>query len=217
VTSAPPGPPARVTLHAISTPGPRGMTLEAWVDDDFGVPVPAVSVALQTGGHSLHGITDAYGVVRTQVPTPEGDVHVAAQLTEVPGLRATLDLARTASGWRSFAQPEAETPPTPVVERVAVPLQPAMPVDLTVTLDPAGPITAGTPVRVRVEARSAGRRPLGALRLLAAARGATLTATGEAPAGTYGFTLQASRPGAVVLSFTEPRSGITAVASVTVR
>ncbi|HEY3356952.1 MAG TPA: hypothetical protein VGQ83_27125, partial [Polyangia bacterium] len=213
VAGAPPGPPARVSLHALGLPGPRGLAVEAWVDDDFGAPVPAAAVVLAAGEHRVRGVADAYGVARAVLPAAGDAVHVAAHLVEVPAIGATLDLVRTGSGWRRFAAPEAGAAPAGLSQRVVVALRPPLPLDLRVEVAAAAPVAAGARVPVRVTARDAAGRPAPVPRLLARAAGASLT-----PAGAPGeFVFRAARPGAYVLSFTDPATQVTAVATVTVR
>jgi hypothetical protein len=210
VTGAPPGPPARVSLHALGLPDSGGLAVEAWIDDDFGAPVPAAAVVIAAGGRAIRAVADGYGVARARVPAGADGVHVDAHLAEVPGLRASLDLLRTGSGWRRFAWPAAGAPPAGLSERVMVTLRPALPLDLRVVAPEQ--VGAGAAAPVRVEARDPAGRPVAVPPLLGQATGASLT-----PAGAGAFTFTAARAGRYLISVTDPASGVTAVAAVVVR
>ncbi|MBI5480764.1 MAG: hypothetical protein HY906_18035 [Deltaproteobacteria bacterium] len=225
VTSAPPGPPRHVALRPVGRPGPRGLEVEAWVDDDFGNPVPAAGVVVQHLGRVVRGVTDGYGVVRERFAVMGDALHIDAHLAEVPAIRASLDLRRTADGWRVFAQPEAKAPPKAVTARVEVALRPSAPVDLLATVTPAGGIGAGKTARVLVRARDPRGAPQKGLRLLGRVSaatpgllpGATLGPGSEQEPGLHAFTFTAPKPGRYLVSITEPRSQVTVIVVVTVR
>jgi hypothetical protein len=217
VASAPPGPPRHVALRPVGLPGPRGLEIEAWVDDDFGNPVPAAGVVVQHLGRVVRGVADAYGVARERFAVMGDALHVEAHLAEIPAIRASLDLRRTADGWRVFAQPEAKAPPKAVAARVEVALRPPAPVDLLASVTPSGNVAAGQTARVLVRARDPRGAPLKGLRLLARAPGASVGADTEGEPGLHTFTFSAPKPGRYLVSVTEPRSQVTAVIAVTVR
>ena len=217
VASAPPGPPRHVALRPVGRPGPRGLAIEAWVDDDFGNPVPAAGVVMRHLGRVVRGVTDAYGVARERFAVMGDALHVEAHLAEVPAIGATLDLRRTADGWRVFAQPEAKTPPKAPTARVEVALRPAAPVDLFVSVAPAGELRVGQAARVIVRARDPRGAPQKGLRLLARAPGATVGTIVETEPGLHAFSLTAPKPGRYLVTVTEPRSQVTAVVGVTVK
>src|SRR6185437_7933159 len=86
-----PGPPRRVTLHPARAPKGR-LAAEAWVDDDLGLPVPGVKVALDGPNGRAEVISDRYGTARLELTRP-GARHfqVTAHLAALPDLEATLD------------------------------------------------------------------------------------------------------------------------------
>jgi hypothetical protein len=200
----------------VGRPGPKGLEVEAWVDDDFGNPVPAAGVVLRHLDRVWRGVTDAYGVARERFAVMGDALHVEAHLAEVPAIGASLDLRRTADGWRVFAQPEAKTPPKAPVVRVEVALRPPAPVDLRASV-PAGSITVGTSVPIVVRARDPRGAPLTGLRLLARAPEATVKGGDEGEPGLYTFDFVARRPGRYLVTVTEPRSQVTTVVGVTVK
>jgi hypothetical protein len=217
VASAPPGPPRHVALRPVGQPGPRGLEVEAWVDDDFGNPVPAAGVVVRHLDRVVRGVTDAYGVVRERFAVVGDALHLDAHLAEVPAIRASLDLRRTADGWRVFAAPEAKAPPKAVSARLEVALRPALPVDLRASVAPAAEVAAGATARVLVRARDPRGAPLAGLRLLGRVAGASLGPDTEPEPGLHAFTFTAGKPGRYLVSVTEPRSQVTAVVAVTVR
>jgi hypothetical protein len=217
VTSAPPGPPRHLALRPVGKPGPRGLEVEAWVDDDFGNPVPAAGVVVRHLDRLVRGVTDAYGVVRDRFAVLGDALHVDAHLAEVPAIHATLDLRRTADGWRAFAQPEARTPPKPASARVEVALRPPLPVDLLASVTPPGDLAAGATARLLVRTRDPRGAPLRGLKLLGRAAGASLGPDTEPEPGLHAFSFTAPKPGRYLVSVTEPRSQVTAVVAVTVK
>jgi hypothetical protein len=217
VAAAPPGPPRHLALRIVGQPTvPRGVEVEAWVDDDFGNPVPAAGVVLRHLDRLVRGVTDAYGVVRERFAVMGAALHVDAYLPQLPAIRASLDLRRTADGWRAFAQPEAKAPAKAVSARVEVVLRPPLPVDLVATVPP-GQISAGAIVPITVRARDPRGAPAQGLRLMARAPDATIKGGAEGEPGRYSFDFTAPKPGRYLVAVTEPRSRVTVVVAVTVR
>jgi hypothetical protein len=158
VTGVTPGEPRRVTLHAASRAGGE-LVAEAWIDDDVGLPVPGVRVELAAPARSATVAADGYGTARIQFPAPPGrQFRVTAQPSELPGVAAALDylivggVVHTVGSVVSGGVVESQQPPSfPSVDAL-LPLRPAAPLDLRLSIDPQRP-RPGQPVRVRVVVR----------------------------------------------------------------
>ena len=158
VAGVAPGPPRRVTLHPAPHAGDE-LVAEAWVDDDLGLPVPGARVELAAPGQHATVAADRYGTARIQFARPAArSFRVTAQPSELPGVVAALDylvvgdvvhaLGSVAGG--GIAE-SGEPPSFPSLD-VPLPLRPAAPLDLRLTVEPRRP-RAGQPVRVHVAVR----------------------------------------------------------------
>jgi hypothetical protein len=227
VTGQAPGPPRRLTLHALPARDDR-LVAEAWVDDDLGVPVPGVSVELTADGARAEGVSDRFGTARLELPRPAGRrrARLVARALALPGVEAALDLlfvggtTRAVSSVIGQGRVSAGDGPlaTPSVE-ATLPLRPAAPVDVTLHAEPAHP-RAGEPTRLRVELRDAQGRPADR-RIVYQASGGQLALV-RAPSGGRAeleFTPPAdARPGSrYLLSVTETSTRVTAFTEIVTR
>jgi hypothetical protein len=228
------GPPRRVGLQR--APGaPR--FVEAWVDDDVGTPVPDLPVALSVGADRRLAPTDRFGVARFALPSAAPEARHLRLVADVPhtALRpATLDLlllddgprAVAATLGRGAAPTDSSAAPGATLD-VELPLRPLAPLDVRISVEP-GHVPRGRAARVTVRltdaggarragpvvvAVSSGRLDTGAT---PAARRHTIPVDGAAtliltPDGD-------ARPGdRILVTATEPTSGLTAFTEVTVK
>jgi hypothetical protein len=228
------GPPRRVALQL--APGAPGF-VEAWVDDDLGTPVPDLTVALTAGRERSMATTDRFGVARFALP-PAPDGRRLRLVAEVPrtALRpATLDLLLLDDGPRAVAAtlgrgaPLSDAPvaaPSAPLD-VELPVRPLAPIDVRIAVDP--PVIArGRSARLTVRLTDAsGQRRSGPVVV------ATSSGRLDGPAATGGqrqtiavdgevaLTLtpaaDARRGERILVSATEPTSGLTAFTEVTVQ
>ena len=164
VAGVAPGPPRRVTLHPLPRTPDGRLTAEAWVDDDLGLPCAGARVELAApgagGSVAVETVTaDRYGTARVSFAAPPARLfRVTAQPAELPGVAAALDylvvggvvhaVGSTAGG----GVVEAGEPPSFPSVDAPLPLRPAAPLDLRLSVDPPRP-KPGQPVRVRVAVR----------------------------------------------------------------
>lgn len=159
VAGVAPGPPRRVTLHPLPRAPNGKLTAEAWVDDDVGLPCAGARVELAAPGAVTTETADRYGTARISFAAPPARVfRVTAQPAELPGVAAALDylvvggvvhaVGSTAGG----GVVEAGEPPSFPSVDAPLPLRPAAPLDLRLSVDPPRP-KPGQPVRVRVAVR----------------------------------------------------------------
>jgi hypothetical protein len=221
VAAVPPGLARRVTLHPGRSDGtPDQLSAEAWVDDDLGLPMPDVPVALTApDGASERVVTDRYGTARISFTRPRARSFAArAEVPGLPGLAAALDFVVVGGITRSVcsvsgqgALEERPAPSFPAVD-LPLPLRPAAAVDLKLTLDPPQ-VRAGQPVRVRVQLGGAS-----ASNLLYQASGGTLELTHANGNGTAELRFVPppdARPGTrFLLSVTDAHTRVTAFTEV---
>jgi len=159
VAGVAPGPPRRVTLHPLARAADGALAAEAWVDDDVALPVAGAQVELAAPGKSATVAADRYGTARLDFPPPRARTfRVTAQLAELPGVAAALDylvvggvvhaVGSTAGGG---VVESGEPPSFPSVD-APLPLRPAAPLDLRLSVDPPRP-KPGQTVKVRVAVR----------------------------------------------------------------
>ncbi len=159
VAGVAPGPPRRVTLHPLPRAADGAFAAEAWVDDDVALPVAGARVELLAPGASTTVVADRYGTARVQwVPPPARVFRITAQPAELPGVAAALDYLVVGGTYHSVGSTagggiveSGEPPSFPSVD-APLPLRPAAPLDLRLTVDPPRP-KPGQPVRVRVAIR----------------------------------------------------------------
>jgi hypothetical protein len=209
VAAVAPGPPRRLTLHALPDSDGK-LAVEAWLDDDLGLPVSDARVDLEAPGTSLRATTDRYGTARITFAPPSSAspssasrssaspssaarvVRVTATALELPGAGAALDLlllgdgtSRAIGSSAGSGVTEAGEPPSFPAADADVPLTPSSPVELRLAVEPKQP-RAGEPARVTVALR-------GASQLLFQASGGKLDV------------VTPPRDGAAELRFTPPR------------
>lgn len=220
-----PGPPRRVTLHAVPAP-PGQLAAEAWIDDDLGLPVAGAEVTLRSPAGLLRAVTDRYGTARVAFPQPEAArCSVTAEPAALPGLEAALDFLR--AGERVFAVSSvagrgvvegAPVPPQATLE-AEVPLRPASPVDVIVLSEPAV-VGRDEPARIRVRVTTDEGKPLdgailyeaseGRVELVRPLQGGAAELRFIPPAG-------ARRGTRFIVTVTEPKSRVTGFAEITAR
>jgi hypothetical protein len=163
VVAVPPGPPRRVTLHPLP-PVDDKLQVEAWVDDDRGLPVPDARVDFALpDGKLARETTDRYGTARIAFRAPATPrLRVTAAAPELPGAVAALDLVSVAGALHSAGSvvgggvvEAGDTPGFPAAD-AALPLTPGAPVELRVSVEPKFPLP-GQPARVRVQLQGAGQ------------------------------------------------------------
>ena len=193
VEGMPPGPPRRVTLHPLPA-SDEGLGAEAWVDDDLGLPVPGARVELTSPAGTSTVVADRYGTARLRFAAPAVRVfRVTAQPADLPGVKAALDYVVAGAGVRAVGSivgggvVEVGEPPSFPSLDVALPLRPAAPLDLRVSVEPKRP-HAGQPVRVRIAVRG----------------GAAAQLLYEASAGTIEVIRQPTSDGIAELRFVPP-------------
>jgi hypothetical protein len=158
VAGVPPGPPRRVTLHALPQKGGE-LVAEAWVDDDLGLPVPGAHVELSGPNAHVSIEADRYGTARLRLPAPPARTfRVTAEAVELPGAGAALDyvvvggVAHAVGSVAGGGVVEGGEPPSFPSVDVPLPLRPAAPLDLRLSVEPKR-AHAGQPVRVRIAVR----------------------------------------------------------------
>ena len=159
VAAVKPGPPRRVTLHPAARQGDE-LVAEAWIDDDLGLPVPGARVEMTAPGQrAAVVVADRYGTARVAFAAPAARTfRVTAQPAELPGVAAALDylvvggvvhaVGSIAGG--GVVEP-GEPPSFPSVD-APLPLRPAAPLDLRMSVEPQRP-RPGQPVRVKIAVR----------------------------------------------------------------
>jgi hypothetical protein len=220
-----PGAPRRVSLHPARAPAGR-IAVEAWVDDDLGLPVPDAPVELTCpdGPHLV--VSDRYGVARVELERPaERRFRVGAQLAALPGLEAGLDFLQLGATVRTVPSlqgrgvtPSEDAPPGASLD-VDVALRPAAPVDLRVSLDPPE-VHAGQPTHVRIRLTDAAGKPYdGAIVYQASAGRVDLLAPVRDGTAELRFTPPPSAaPGTrFLISVTETKTRVTVFTEVTTR
>ena len=158
VAAVRPGAPRRVTLH----PAPRAggeLVAEAWIDDDLGLPVPNAEVELSAPGKSAVVAADRYGTARIAFAPPGARTfRVTAQPAALPGVAAALDylvvggVVHAVGSVAGDGVVEAGEPPSFPSLDAPLPLRPAAPLDLRLSVEPPRP-RPGQPVRVKVAVR----------------------------------------------------------------
>jgi hypothetical protein len=220
-----PGPPRRVTLHPARAPKGK-LAAEAWVDDDLGLPVPGAPLELTGPGGAATVVSDRYGAARLELAQPAArQFRVTAEVLRLPGLEAALDFVqvggnvRAVPSLRGHGVLDGTDPPPGASLDVELPLRPAAPVELTISVEPRA-VKPGEPARVRIRLATPEGRP---------AEGAILY---QANAGRIDLVQQvkngyaelrfvppaAATPGArYLVSVTETGSRVTAFVEVVVR
>jgi len=155
VTAVAPGPPRRVTLH----PAPRAgsaLVAEAWIDDDVGLPVPGARVELVAPDANATVAADKYGTARLEFAEPRArSFRVTAQPAELPGVAAALDylvvggVVHAVGSIAGGGIVEAGEPPSFPSVDVPLPLRPAAPLDLRLSVEPQRP-RPGQVVKVKI-------------------------------------------------------------------
>ena len=142
VAGVEPGAPRRVTLHPVAAP-PHRIAAEAWIDDDLGQPVPRATVELRVGDETRRDETDRFGVARFEWPRPAAKRFVAlAEPLALPGVQAALEYLTDGATLRTVAstvgEGVAEAQPEPLLAATdaELPIRPAMPIDLKLTVPP---------------------------------------------------------------------------------
>ncbi|MGZ3438126.1 MAG: hypothetical protein ACXVDD_01335 [Polyangia bacterium] len=222
VAGVAPGPPRRVTLH----PAPRAsngeLVAEAWIDDDLGLPVPGARVELLAPGKSATVTADRYGTARLEFAAPGArSFRVTAQPSELPGVAAALDylvvggVVHAVGSVAGGGIVDAGEPPSFPSVDAPLPLRPAAPLDLRLSVEPARP-RAGQPVRVRIAVRGGS-----ASQLLYEASAGTIELVRQPEKGNaeLRFTPPAdARPGSrYLLSVTDAKTRVTAFTEVQVQ
>jgi hypothetical protein len=219
-----PGPPRRVTLHPARAKKGR-VAAEAWVDDDLGLPVPGVVVALDGPDGRAEVTSDRYGTARLELIRPKArQFEITAQLDALPDLQATLDYLDVGGALHAVASErdrgvvEHQPSPPGASLDVEVPLRPGAPVDLRLTVEPEAAPKRSARVRIAL-VDAAGHPEKGAIVYQASAGTLELLhplAHGQAelrftpPAG--------ARPGTrFLVSVTETRTRVTAFTQVVAR
>ena len=158
VTGVTPGPPRRVTLHPTARSGGE-LVAEAWIDDDVGLPVPGARVALSAPGQSVTVAADGYGTARIAFSRPAArSFRVTAEAAALPGVAAALDylvvggITHTVGSIAGDGVVESGEPPSFPSVDAPLPLRPAAPLDLRLSIEPRRP-RPGQPVRVTVAVR----------------------------------------------------------------
>ncbi len=204
------GAPRRLTLHAT----PRAPSaVEAWVDDDLGLPVSGALVRLSVDRGAVTRIaTDRFGTAQL-VPSPRPAV-VLAELDELPGAPARLewteagalashpgrglDLDDHSDGWSGASATRD------------LPIEPAQPAELTLTVTSAG----GT-YHVDVIARDESGGPL-AGPLVYEASGGALAEDKPLTNGHVRLSFSPAGSGHYVVSVTDPRTRVSSFVEVDV-
>ena len=221
VAGVAPGPPRRVTLHPAARAGGE-LVAEAWVDDDLGQPVPGVRVELVAPGKSATVVADRYGTARIRFAEPAArSFRVTAQPSDLPGVAAALDYLVVGGVTHSVGSiagggvvDPGEPPSFPSVD-APLPLRPAAPLDLRLSVEPERP-RPGQPVRVRIAIRGGA-----ASELLYEVSGGTLEVVQPPRGGTaeLRFTPPADAPpgSRYLVSVTDAKTRVTAFTEVQVR
>jgi hypothetical protein len=159
VAGVAPGPPRRVTLHPAPRAGNGDFVAEAWIDDDLGLPVPGARLELVAPGKSATVAADRYGTARLEFTAPGARLfRVTAQPSELPGVAAALDylviggVVHAVGSVAGGGIVESGEPPSFPSVDAPLPLRPAAPLDLRLSVEPARP-RAGQTVRVRIAVR----------------------------------------------------------------
>jgi hypothetical protein len=217
------GSPRRVTLHATRAPEGK-LAAEAWVDDDLGLPVPGAKVVFSSPDGRVERITDGYGTARVELQRPAGPTFgVTAEPDALPGLAAHLDWVQAGGALLPVASLAgqgvlvgAQSPPGASLD-AEVPLRPAAPVDVRLTVEPRHP-RPGQAARIGVSLSGAGaiawQASGGTVEVVAplhpAARGQAAELRFVPPPG--------APPGArYLVSVTETRTRVTAFVEVVVK
>jgi hypothetical protein len=226
-----PGAPRRVSLHALPARPPRALSVEAWVDDDLGQPVPRAVIDLRGPNGLQRGETDRFGVARFELFAPAGPTfRITAEPLALPGLTAAMDYLEV--GAALVAVPSLlhegvaeghETAPQAAAD-IDLPIRPAAPIDLR--LAPAESSFAArsgraapAPLSVAVAVRDDKGRPTRAQLLFQASSGRLEVVREEPGRVDLRFVPpDAARPGdRFVLSVTDAATHVTAFCEVTAR
>ena len=161
VAGVTPGPPRRVTLHPVARAvgASDKLVAEAWIDDDVGLPVSGARVELTAPGATTTVTADRYGTARIEFAQPGArSFRVTAQPAELPGVAAALDyfvvggVVHAVGSVAGGGVVEAGEPPSFPSVDAPLPLRPAAPLDLRMSVEPARP-RAGQAVRVKIAVR----------------------------------------------------------------
>jgi hypothetical protein len=223
VAAAPPGPPARVSLHLAPGSNAAAATAEAWVDDDLGRAVPGIEVAIAVDAgdgksDSSTGTTDRYGAWQQRFAMRGKRAHLVATAPALGAARAILDVIDAGGALHAGLEEGSLPPAAPSVER-EIALKPALPVDLRIAADPPA-VKPGGISRVRIQLAGAGGPSLPTGKLLPQASAGKLEPLPTiAGAVEYRFVAPAgAAPGTrCVVSVTDPKSGITVFTEVVVK
>jgi hypothetical protein len=210
-----------VTLH----PAPRAggeLVAEAWLDDDVGAPVPGARVELAAPQKSATVVSDRYGTARIAFAEPAArSFRVTAQPAELPGVAAALDylvvggVVHTVGSVAGGGIVESGEPPGFPSVDVPLPLRPAAPLDLRLSVVPPRP-RPGQPVRVTVAVRGGS-----ASQLLYEASAGTIELVRRPDNGTaeLRFVPPADAPpgSRYILSVTDAKTRVTAFTEVTLQ
>lgn len=221
VAAVAPGAPRRATLHPRPNAG-ADFVAEAWIDDDVGLPVPGARVELIGPTGSTRADADRYGTARLQFAAPATRTfRVVAQPEALPGVTAALDylvvggVAHAVGSTAGGGVAESGEPPSFPAADAPLPLRPAPPLDLRLSVEPQRP-RAGQPVRVRIDVRGGA-----ASQLLYETSGGTLEVV-HAPGGDGRAELRFvppadARPGSrYFLSVTDAKTRVTAFTEVVI-
>jgi hypothetical protein len=221
VTAVAPGPPRRVTLHPTPRAG-NALVAEAWIDDDVGLPVPGGRVELAAPGATATVAADKYGTARLEFAEPHARTfRVTAQPAELPGVAAALDylvlggVVHTVGSIVGSGVVEAGEPPSFPSVDAPLPLRPAAPLDLRLSVEPQRP-RPGQVVKVKIAVRGGA-----ASQLLYEVSGGTIEVVHAPDKGVaeLRFVPPAdARPGSrYLLSVTDAKTRVTAFTEVTVQ
>ena len=162
VAGVTPGPPRRVTLHPVARAGGAAdkLVAEAWIDDDVGLPVPGARVELAAPGASATVAADRYGTARVDFAPPAArSFRVTAQPAELPGVAAALDylvvggVVHAVGSVAGGGVVESGEPPSFPSVDTPLPLRPAAPLDLRLSVEPPRPTRRASGARPHRGAR----------------------------------------------------------------